>query len=66
MSETGEADDMPMDVRLKKLSFEDGEFSAELTGDTVKAMALAWVSQFKESGAENFFEMNVHDRADPF
>ena len=46
--------------------FEDGEFNAELTGDTVKAMAAAWVSEFKKAGAENYFEMNLHDRSEPY
>lgn len=55
-----------MEPRLEKLTYEGGAFDAAFTGDTVKAMALAYVSHFKETGAENYLELNFADRAEPF
>lgn len=52
--------------RFHRMQFEGGEFDAELTGKSVEAIALAMVSHFKAIGAENYFELNIHDRAVPF
>ena len=55
-----------LEPRLRELHFGREGFSAEVTGQAVEATALAIVSYFKDLGAENFVEMNLFDRDDPF
>jgi len=50
---------------MGQISFESGTFSAQVTGQTVETISLAFVSHFKAEGAENFLEMNIYDRNDP-
>src|SRR5690606_13646972 len=50
---------------MGQIRFESGTFSAQVTGQTVEAISLAFVSHFKAEGAENFLEMNIYDRDDP-
>lgn len=51
--------------RLQSMRFESGHFDAAVTGQAVEAISLAFVSHLKSEGAENFIELNVHDRDDP-
>jgi len=55
-----------LEPRIKHMRFEDGQFDMALTGQTVEAIAVAFVSHFKSLGAENYVELNIFDRAEPF
>lgn len=55
-----------LEPRIKHMRFEDGQFDMALTGQTVEAIAVAFVSHFKSLGAENYVELNMFDRAEPF
>lgn len=51
---------------VKSFQFEDGSFNIVLTGPAVEHMAAAFVGHFKAMGAENYFEMNLFDREEPY
>jgi hypothetical protein len=55
-----------LEPRLRRLHFEDGTFEAEYTGEVMNFIATAVVSQFKANGGENYFEMSLYDRDEPF
>jgi hypothetical protein len=55
-----------LEPRMRQIRFGDGEFSMEVLGPAVEHIAVAFISYFKANGAENYVEMNVHDRDNPF
>lgn len=55
-----------LEPRLRELHYGKDGFRAEVVGPTVELLALAFVSHFKAGGAQNFVEMSIYDRDDPF
>lgn len=55
-----------LEPRMRQMKFGSGEFSMEVLGPAVEHIAIALVSYFKANGAENYVEMNIHDRDEPF
>lgn len=64
--EARETAEKGLEPRIKHMRFGDGHFDMALTGEAVEAIALAFVSYFKSLGAENYVELNLFDRAEPF
>lgn len=58
--------DDALEPRIREFHFGKEGFSAEVTGQLVERMALAFVSQFKAGGATNFYEMSIFDRDEPY
>lgn len=55
-----------LEPRIRDMRINGGSFDLELTGQVVEQIAVAFVSNFKALRAENYMEMQVYDRDEPF
>jgi len=55
-----------LEPRIRDMRINGGSFDLELTGQVVEQIAVAFVSNFKALGTENYMEMQVYDRDEPF
>lgn len=54
-----------LDPEMKDLRLENGGINIAVAGPIVERMAMAVVGWFRESGAENYIEMNLNARDNP-
>lgn len=55
-----------LEPRLKSMRLEDGEFNMEVVGPAVELIAIALVGNFKANKTQNYYEMTLYDRDEPY
>lgn len=55
-----------LEPRIRELRLAGADMNVQITGKAVEHISVAFVSYFKSLGAENYVEMNIHDRDEPF